>query len=97
MTNLTNYNKTQFSFNDGKRIMALLCDQLEPGNNKFEFLKSFKIEPGMSDLLLGFISNLKDNMIKVKAPHGAIDVCGTGGDLRWHFQYFNSCIHNYCQ
>jgi anthranilate phosphoribosyltransferase len=89
MTNLTFYNnkintEVPFTFDDGRQIMALLSNEKEEHGNKLEFLTNFKVKPDMDELLLGFISYLKEHMINVPAIAGAIDVCGTGGDCRWH-------------
>jgi anthranilate phosphoribosyltransferase len=89
MKNLNYYNNQlgkseSFTYQDGLKIMASLFSNEETDQAKREFLLNFKVKPTMDNVLLGFIAYLKAHMVAIPNISGAIDVCGTGGDLGWH-------------
>jgi len=75
----------QISGEEAKKAFAMIADGLVDN----EDIKNFLIQINKSEednyihyfsYLAGAISAFKDKMIKIKAPEGAMDVCGTGGD-----------------
>ncbi len=79
----------QISREEAKKAFAMIADGLVNNEDIKNFLIQInKIEnPDQNEYslnylnyLYGAISAFKDKMIKIKAPKGTMDVCGTGGD-----------------
>lgn len=69
------------SSNDAADLLgALLDDESASEEQITEFLSSTTKKKPTIDEILGFIDAMQARMMKIQAPDGSIDMCGTGGD-----------------
>lgn len=58
---------------------ALLSGEVTPAQAG-GFLMALRVRGEVIDEIVGAVTAMRDRMVKVKAPQGAIDIVGTGGD-----------------
>lgn len=60
-------------------LLSLMSGEVTPAQAA-AMLTAMRMKGETSDEILGFIKVMREKMLTVSAPSGAIDVCGTGGD-----------------
>ncbi len=68
------------SFEDARAAMGAVMDGLATPAQLAALLMGLRMRGETVDELAGFATAMRDRVVRVDAPHGAIDVVGTGGD-----------------
>ncbi|MDH3365269.1 MAG: anthranilate phosphoribosyltransferase [Thermoplasmata archaeon] len=62
------------------RVMEDMMSGKATPSQMASFLTAMRVKGETKDELLGFVRCMRSRMVSVRAPDGAVDLCGTGGD-----------------
>lgn len=63
-----------------RTIMFEMMDGSSTPSQIASLITAMRMKGETIDELQGFVSAMRENAVKISAPSGAVDLCGTGGD-----------------